>query len=301
MKGRGEMHTDWRIILLGFLMLLPFRPSFGQGAPYIYGSTPEDRNLILTESLSGNVVNSLFDVPDNSDVVVVGALDGIRSRDEKNLLVSMNCSGLRLTGKNREDIRGKVQAYKQAVDGGLRPFQNLNQTMNMLNCPTFYPTISTTQATKPEKRMDHPECIPQRLIHPPDVIETSDLAAQYPLGFSQFDAAGRLRLDIPFIRESARPEPSAMGVIAKLFNFLRDNPQFQVTIEGHTDNRPTTSGMSNQELSEQRARWIKDWLVSRGIAGDRIGIVGYGDSRPIADNGTVAGRTRNRRVEVAKR
>lgn len=69
-----------------------------------------------------------------------------------------------------------------------------------------------------------------------------------------------------------------------------------VAITGHTDN--TGAAASNQALSERRAQAVKDYLVSKGVDGNKISVSGQGASNPVADNGSAAGRTQNRRVEI---
>lgn len=69
----------------------------------------------------------------------------------------------------------------------------------------------------------------------------------------------------------------------------------RVRIEGHTDN--VGAPEANQRLSEARAAAVRDALLSRGLAGDRLQTWGYGDARPIADNTSEAGRAANRRIE----
>jgi outer membrane protein OmpA-like peptidoglycan-associated protein len=54
----------------------------------------------------------------------------------------------------------------------------------------------------------------------------------------------------------------------------------------------------NQRLSENRASAVRSYLISRGVASNRIYAVGFGKTRPIADNSTTAGRAQNRRVEI---
>jgi outer membrane protein OmpA-like peptidoglycan-associated protein len=69
-----------------------------------------------------------------------------------------------------------------------------------------------------------------------------------------------------------------------------------IVVEGHTDSKGTPS--SNQVLSENRARAVMDYLISRGVAAGSITSVGIGQSRPVADNATADGRANNRRVEI---
>lgn len=69
-----------------------------------------------------------------------------------------------------------------------------------------------------------------------------------------------------------------------------------VRIEGHTDS--ISSDRYNQKLSEQRAASVRDWLVAHAVETGRLRTLGHGESRPVADNNTPAGRQLNRRVEV---
>jgi len=91
-------------------------------------------------------------------------------------------------------------------------------------------------------------------------------------------------------------------VLDEAAQILKDNPDVKVTVEGHTDSIGSDS--YNQRLSERRAAAVKHYLVSRGVAADRLETVGYGESRPIAPNTTPngrdnpEGRAMNRRAEL---
>ncbi len=80
-----------------------------------------------------------------------------------------------------------------------------------------------------------------------------------------------------------------------LLKMLKDEPKMTIIVEGHTDNvgDPT----QNKRLSLERAYNVREYLISKGIAGFRIQFKGYGDTKPIADNDTEEGRKMNRRVE----
>lgn len=77
---------------------------------------------------------------------------------------------------------------------------------------------------------------------------------------------------------------------------LKDNPSYKVAIDGHTDN--TGKDELNQKLSDKRANAVKDYLKNAGVDESRMTATGYGESKPIADNKTAAGRAKNRRVEM---
>ena len=83
----------------------------------------------------------------------------------------------------------------------------------------------------------------------------------------------------------------------KLAQVLKNNPDTNINIYGHTDSRGTDE--YNQRLSERRAASVKNYLLSRGIASNRMFTMGMGESDPRATNDTDAGRAENRRVEFA--
>ena len=75
-------------------------------------------------------------------------------------------------------------------------------------------------------------------------------------------------------------------------------PDLRIELRGHTDSTNSTGNPNfNTELSQNRADAVRDELVKRGIPANRISAVGYGESDPVADNGTAEGRARNRRTE----
>ncbi len=77
---------------------------------------------------------------------------------------------------------------------------------------------------------------------------------------------------------------------------IKEDPDSRMVVEGHTDSQG--GAPYNQQLSQERARVVRDYLVTRGIAGDRITAQGFGLTRPIADNSSTEGRANNRRVEI---
>jgi len=109
-----------------------------------------------------------------------------------------------------------------------------------------------------------------------------------------------IRLNAPdsitFDVNRAEVKPQFRSVLDQIAASIRQYPGTVVRVEGHTDS--TGSAAYNQTLSENRAKSVAGYLIGRGVEANRIQAMGYGYSRPIADNNTAAGRAMNRRVEV---
>jgi outer membrane protein OmpA-like peptidoglycan-associated protein len=97
--------------------------------------------------------------------------------------------------------------------------------------------------------------------------------------------------------DSSVVKGAARSNLTDLANSLREYPDTEVLIVGHTDSQGSDS--YNQGLSERRSVAAKNFLVSQGVPADRIRTEGLGESEPVASNDTDAGRSQNRRVEVA--
>jgi len=89
--------------------------------------------------------------------------------------------------------------------------------------------------------------------------------------------------------------PESMPVLDDLVNQLQANTAITLEVSGHTDSRGNAA--NNQLLSQQRAQSVADYLVSKGVARERLTVKGYGSAKPIASNKTAEGRLQNRRVE----
>jgi outer membrane protein OmpA-like peptidoglycan-associated protein len=100
-----------------------------------------------------------------------------------------------------------------------------------------------------------------------------------------------------FVSNKADLLPGAQVKLNEVADALtKSDSESKIVVEGHTDSQG--GAPYNQELSQRRAQSVRDYLVSRHIAPDRVTAVGYGLTRPIADNGSAEGRANNRRVEI---
>src|SRR5690554_6540285 len=86
------------------------------------------------------------------------------------------------------------------------------------------------------------------------------------------------------------------SALDSMVEVMKQFPNAKFAVEGHTDS--TGSDRINDPLSEYRANAVKDYLISKGIAANRLTAEGFGSKRPIDDNKTVAGRANNRRTEI---
>ena len=120
---------------------------------------------------------------------------------------------------------------------------------------------------------------------------------EYPDGGGA--SAGRFVLKgVQFETGKATLTPDSFARLDGVVEFMTHKKSARIEISGHTDN--VGNPRRNKTLSEKRAKACRDYLVSKGIAADRIKTVGYGDERPIASNDTEAGRQQNRRIEATE-
>jgi outer membrane protein OmpA-like peptidoglycan-associated protein len=101
---------------------------------------------------------------------------------------------------------------------------------------------------------------------------------------------------IEFVTGTADLVPGASMGIDLLATYLEKYPEKKVTLEGHTDS--TGSAELNKKLSQERADFIRNVLISKGVAADRITAIGYGQSQPVASNSSQSGRQKNRRIDI---
>lgn len=101
---------------------------------------------------------------------------------------------------------------------------------------------------------------------------------------------------VHFEFDKAVIRPISFRILDAVVDIMKQNPDIRkVQVEGHCDAKG--SDAYNIKLSQRRANAVRDYLIAHGIEADRLVAIGYGESRPVADNGTAEGRARNRRVE----
>ena len=174
--------------------------------------------------------------------------------------------------------------------------------------------------TKPEKKMlpftPKPKAVPKpepvaAIIPAPVVVDNdldkdgvlnnADQCPDTPAG-KKVNEVGceilkEITLLIDFDTASDVVKSDYMPEIEKVVEYLNSNEGLQAVVEGHTDN--VGKDAYNQALSERRANSLMNIMIDRyNVASERLNAVGYGESKPAADNSTAAGRKANRRVVV---
>ncbi|TAL42833.1 MAG: OmpA family protein [Chitinophagaceae bacterium] len=102
--------------------------------------------------------------------------------------------------------------------------------------------------------------------------------------------------NVYFATASTKLLSKSFAPLDQVVKILKDNPALKLKIDGHTDN--VGADDYNMNLSEGRAASVKNYMVSKGIDPERLESEGFGETKPIADNKTAAGRQQNRRVEM---
>jgi outer membrane protein OmpA-like peptidoglycan-associated protein len=129
--------------------------------------------------------------------------------------------------------------------------------------------------------------------------QTIKLTLRYERKERKVEEQERFVLDgITFETAKAVIKEESYPRLDRVVEYMTHKPKARIEIAGHTDN--VGNKATNQKLSENRAKACRDYIVSKGIAADRIEVIGWGDEKPIASNDTESGRQRNRRIEATE-
>jgi OOP family OmpA-OmpF porin len=174
----------------------------------------------------------------------------------------------------------KVDRYKAVYN----TFGNLMVRMYPAIMPSYIPY---------EKAVDKSFLLSVISNHP-ELMEGKAIETKYA---SQITAQVSSRsYHIEFETGSAIIRPASYPMLDEIFQSAVVAEGLKLGVYGHTDNSGTDD--VNVPLSEKRAAAVRDYLLSKGLAAGRIETKGYGASKPVADNATADGRSRNRRVEI---
>jgi OmpA-OmpF porin, OOP family len=110
---------------------------------------------------------------------------------------------------------------------------------------------------------------------------------------------GYIALNILFETGKSAIQQESLPIVDQIFELLKNDATLKISIEGHTDN--VGDAASNKKLSNDRAKAVMDALIAKGVDKTRMSFIGWGQEKPVADNRSEEGRTKNRRVEIVKK
>jgi OOP family OmpA-OmpF porin len=161
------------------------------------------------------------------------------------------------------------------------------------------PTITTNDKIKDCSCRLFPQCCPQPIVEPAPVPEPAPVVVPpAPAPKPAIIEKGRQTLNVEFDFDKSTIKKGYYKDIDDLAKVMKDYPDLNVVIEGHTDSVGTAA--YNKKLSQRRADAVKKYMVEEsGIDANHITAKGFGEEKPIASNDTDEGRQQNRRVEAA--
>ncbi len=174
----------------------------------------------------------------------------------------------------------KVDRYKAVYN----TFGNLMVKMYPAIMRTFLPY---------EKAVDK-SFLNSVIANHPELMEGKAMEAKYASEISS--KVSSKSYSIEFATGSATIEPTSYQQLDEIFESAVVGEGLKVGIEGHTDN--VGNSEANMQLSAKRAAAVKAYMLRKGISAQRLEAKGFGSTKPVADNETAAGRSRNRRVEI---
>ena len=224
---------------------------------------------------------------------------------------------------DRSDSRGGLDLYTFELRQDIRPAQTLwvkgkvfdRQTHKGLPSSVVLTDLSTQQMVsnlQTNETGNYLITLPKGKDYAFNVKRKGYLFFSYnfPLSNQQGDTAFNIDIPLQPIEANAaivlkniffdpnkyELKPESQTELDEVVQLLKDNPTLRIQIDGHTDNSGKT--IDNKTLSENRAKAVTAYLVTKGIVQARLSSKGFGDTVPVADNAIPEGRAQNRRTEL---
>ncbi len=207
---------------------------------------------------------------------------------------------------NNENLRVKLAAAEDKLADREKVVTNLQSENEGLQ-KAFGKAQSTLETLASKDMFTDPIVIETKL---PAELDSAlkDFAGQHPSEVKYDPQRGIVKWtsDLVFALGSDIVKDSARDSLTQFADIMKSPAAqgFDVLVVGHTDDRPISRPETRQKhptnwhLSAHRAIAVGNVLIDRGITPERVGVTGFGEYRPIADNATEAGRQQNRRVEI---
>ncbi len=224
---------------------------------------------------------------------------------------------------DRADSKGELDLYTFELPEGVRPAQTLwvqgkvfdRSTKKGLPSSVELTDLSTRQPIsqlQTDQTGNYLITLPKGKDYAFNVNRKGYLffSENFPLSHQQGDTAYNIDISLQPLEADAvitlrniffdfskyELKPESQVELDKVVQLMKDNPTLKIQINGHTDNAGKTA--DNLRLSEDRAKAVVSYLITKGIVAARLSFKGWGDTRPVADNSTAEGRALNRRTEL---
>ncbi len=205
---------------------------------------------------------------------------------------------------NTSKLEELSKAFKSAFSSGVSVFENSSITDDSDRVRRSEDTSTRrdntkTRAVLKQEEQQNLEHLQQQLK---EYIQANGLSSQLDTQLNQSQLLITIRDNALFASASANVKPEAQKLAAAIAQMLVGYPDYEIQVSGHTDNQPinTTEFPSNWELSTKRAtNFMKILLQNPKFEPKLFSATGYSEYRPVDTNDTVAGRAKNRRVEIS--
>jgi len=262
---------------------------------WAYDHRTDIENMIIALAQAGDQVRSFTEAKRFAAVVSAKVYqeqnadywlkyyNGVEEKDIRGMKVNLGGS----TVFNLADMANTYGLGNDKVDRYKAVYNTFGNLMVKM-----YPTIMPG-FTPYEKAVDKSFLLSVISNHP-ELMEGKAIETKYADQITE--AVSSRSYSIEFETGSATIRPGSYKTLDGIFESAVVAEGLKIGVYGHTDNNG--SDAVNIPLSEKRAAAVREYLVRKGVSGARIESKGFGSAKPVADNGTVEGRSRNRRVEI---
>lgn len=198
-------------------------------------------------------------------------------------------------------IRGKVldKATNEPIDGALVSAANMRQATTKADGKFELRDVPAGRVVTSGSHPDYITGTEQSDLLADQIIDVTirlERARNEDLG-ERLENEGKVDLyGIYFDIDKDVLKPTSEATLQQVLSLLKSKPALRIALGGHTDSQ--ASDAYNLDLSKRRAQAVVAWLTNKGIAASRLTAQGFGESQPVADNASEAGRALNRRVEI---
>lgn len=264
---------------------------------------PVDAQQLLDQPVPNNSVSLFFLRPADVDVMQTSVNIAVNNRFQVSLQPGnytqvYSCAGVNqlsalITGKKSNNLRQDPQSYTLAANQTYFFLVDVDpqgkEKIQQITADSAKQALNNMQYQHHQISRVVPDCPVVTTVAAP-VVKAPPLPP-----VQQAPQPRSIELKILFDNDKTDIKPEFYNEVKQVADYMRDYPNSQVVIEGHTDDRGNSN--YNQQLSQRRAEAVKQLLQTQfAIESTRVTAVGFGEAKPIANNDSAEGRMQNRRV-----